>query len=91
MTIEEFNTLSDDDKKGMLALWDQQATNIKDLEAERDSFKNENEELKKQFLDSETELKATKELNFTLARKLNVEHTEKSIDECLDEMFFQEG
>jgi chaperonin cofactor prefoldin len=91
MTIEEFNTLTDDDKKGMLALWDQQATDIKNLEAERDSFKTENEDLKKQFSDSETELKATKELNYTLARKLNVEHKTKTVDDCLDDMFFEEG
>lgn len=40
----------------------------KDLEAERDSFKDENNKLKKDYEKMEEALKEAKKLNFTLAR-----------------------
>ena len=41
--------------------------------AERDSFKAENESLRKQAQELRDSEKKTKELNFTLARKLNMD------------------
>jgi hypothetical protein len=46
---------------------------IDDLTAERDSFKTENANLHTQFETTNNELKATKEMNFTLARRINTE------------------
>lgn len=54
--------------------------------AERDSYKSENESLRqqaKELLESE---KKTKELNFTLARKLNTEQAPQDPVELLHEM-----
>ena len=54
--------------------------------AERDSYKTENEALRQQAKELRESEKKTKELNFTLARKLNTE--EKPLDpvELLHEM-----
>lgn len=72
MKLEEFNALSDEEKTTFLAGVETSEKQISDLTAERDSFKTENEQLTKQIEKTNTELKATKELNFTMARKINV-------------------
>lgn len=72
MNLEEFNALSDEEKTTFLAGVETSEKQISDLTAERDSFKTENEQLTKQIEKTNTELKATKELNFTMARKINV-------------------
>jgi len=71
MKLEEFNALSDEQKSAFLEGVDNYEKQIDDLTAERDSFKTENETYKTQLDASTKELKATKELNFTLARKIN--------------------
>lgn len=70
MKLEEFNALSDDEKTTFLTSVETDQKSINDLEAERDSFKTENDELKKQLEANNKELKATKEMNFSLARKI---------------------
>ena len=70
MKLEEFNALSDDEKTTFLTSVETDQKSINDLEAERDSFKSENDELKKQLEANNKELKATKEMNFSLARKI---------------------
>lgn len=71
MNLEEFNALSDEEKTTFLTSVETDQKSITDLEAERDSFKTENTELKKQLEANNKELKATKEMNFSLARKIN--------------------
>lgn len=71
MKLEEFNALSDEEKTTFLTSVETDQRSITDLEAERDSFKTENTELKKQLEANNKELKATKEMNFSLARKIN--------------------
>lgn len=71
MKLEEFNALSDEEKTTFLTSVETDQKSITDLEAERDSFKTENTELKKQLEANNKELKATKEMNFSLARKIN--------------------
>lgn len=71
MKLEEFNALSDEEKNTFLTSVETDQKSITDLEAERDSFKTENTELKKQLEANNKELKATKEMNFSLARKIN--------------------
>lgn len=70
MKLEEFNALSDEEKATYLTGIETAEKSLTDLEAERDSFKQENTELKTQLEANEKELKATKEMNFTLARKI---------------------
>lgn len=86
MKLEEFNNLSDTEKETYLGSIDESV--ITDLEAERDSFKTENEQLQKDIAALKEENKRTKELNFTLGRKLNVEgQQQKSAEDILHDMF----
>lgn len=71
MKLDDFNLLTDEEKANYLNSMETAQKNIDDLTAERNSFKAENENLSKQVENSTKELKATKELNFTLARKIN--------------------
>lgn len=73
MDINEFNALSDEQKAQYLSSIDAANKQIEDLTAERDSFKNENDSLKESAANTAKELKATKELNFTLARKVKTD------------------
>lgn len=73
MDINEFNALSDEQKVAFLSSVDSDKKQIEDLTAERDSFKNENDSLKESAANTAKELKATKELNFTLARKVKTD------------------
>ena len=72
MKLEDFNNLTDEEKSAFLAGADGYVKQIEDLTAERDSFKTENETLTKSVESTQKELKATKELNITMARKINV-------------------
>lgn len=72
MKLEEFNALSDEEKTSYLSGIEIDQKRIDDLTAERDSFKTENDSLRSQVEQTNKELKATKELNFTMARKINV-------------------
>lgn len=74
MDIEKFKTLSEEEQKAFFAAAAEKDKQITDLTAERDSFKTENEALKELNTKANTELKATKELNFTLARKFDVDN-----------------
>lgn len=71
MKLDEFNLLSDDEKSAYLTSIETTQKSFDDLTAERDSFKTENDNIKAQLEANNKELKATKEMNFTLARKIN--------------------
>ena len=73
MKLEEFNSLSAEEQETFLTSIETTQKSIDDLTAEIDSYKTENAELKAQFENTNKELKATKEMNFTLARKINTE------------------
>lgn len=64
---------------------EKQNATIKDLEAERDSLKEENEQRREAQKKIEEELQKTKALNFTLSRQVG--HEQKSPEEILAEMF----
>jgi peptidoglycan hydrolase CwlO-like protein len=72
MILEDFNALSDEEKTSYLKSIETDQKKIEDLTAERDSFKTENDSLRSQVEQTNKELKATKELNFTMARKINI-------------------
>lgn len=64
---------------------DQQNATIANLEAERNSLKEENEKVLAAQKKIEEELQKTKQLNFTLSRQVG--HEQKSAEEILSEMF----
>lgn len=86
MKLEEFNALSDEEKVAALAAAEQTSKQLEDVTAERDSFRTENETLKTQATESAKELKATKELNFTLSRQINVGATKDNEETLHDFM-----
>lgn len=77
MKLEDFNALSDEEKAALLTSYEQTETSLTDLTAERDSLRTENESLRAEKAKTSEELKKTKELNFTLARKVD---TRKATD-----------
>ena len=81
MKLEDFNNLSEEEKNAFLETAVNNTKQIEDLTAERDSLKNENTQLSGQIQNTSKELKSTKELNFTLARKINV--SESKDDETI--------
>ena len=86
MTYEEYKALTEEEQTAIFAAMDEKGILYDDMEAERDSFKTENEQLKAELLEAKTEMKKTKELNFTLARQINTK-PEKSAEDILHEMF----
>lgn len=88
MTLEFFNGLSDEEKTKALQNFEALETLNKDQEAEIASFKTENETLKAGTEKLERELKETKELNFTLARKVDTSKDRPSFEDTLQEMFY---
>ncbi len=71
MKLEEFNKLTDEEKIVILAQAEEIEKQKADLEAERNSLKEENDKLLEDEKSKAEELAKTKELNFTLARRLD--------------------
>lgn len=85
MKIEDFNALSEEEKAAALATAEANEKQLAELTAERDSFKTENEQLRTQSQQTAAELKATKEVNYTLSRQINL-GSNKSDEEMLHEL-----
>ena len=88
MTLDHFNNLTDDEKAAALQSYEALETLNKDQEAEISSLKKENETFKAGTEKLEKELKETKELNFTLARKVDTSQNRPSFEDTLQEMFY---
>lgn len=86
MTFEEFKALSEEEQSALFTAMEEKGILFDDMEAERDSFKKENDDLRVSNSELKTEIKKTKELNFTLARSVQTE-TPKSAEDILHEMF----
>jgi TRAP-type C4-dicarboxylate transport system substrate-binding protein len=82
-TIEDFNKLSDEEKTAVLKAMESDAKKIKDQEAEISSLKKELEENRITIEEGKKDLAATKELNYTLARKVNTEKDRMSFEDAL--------
>lgn len=82
MTYDEYKSLSEDEQRAAYI----ESSRLDDLEAERDSFKNENADLVKKNQELQEELRKTKELNFSLSRKVTAE-PKKSAEEIMNELF----
>ena len=63
------------------------ADQVNNLEAEIDSFKEENEKLKENEKKLSDDLQQTKKLNFTLARSLDTSGKTRGVEDTLHEMF----
>lgn len=85
MVFEDFNKLSDEEKKAYIEASNSNEKLISDLTAERDSLKKEVEENRITIEEGKKDLAATKELNYTLARKIDVNKDRKSFEETLHE------
>ena len=90
MALDHFNNLSEDEKIAFLQSAEASETLLKDNEAEINSLKKENETYKAGSEKLEKELKETKELNFTLARKVAPE-TRPTFEDTLHDIFFKKG
>ena len=87
MNYEDFSKLSDDEKKAFFDTIADQDKKLSDLTAERDSLQKEVEANRITIEEGKKDLAATKELNYTLARKVNLEKDKKSFEETLHEAF----
>lgn len=62
-----------------------------DLEAERDSLEDELLTVRETLTETETELKETKKLNYTLARKISAKDEKVDFDKALIGLFGKRG
>ena len=91
MILDDFNKLSDDEKTVVLNAMEGDAKRLKDQEAEISSLKKELEENRITIEEGKKDLAATKELNYTLARKINTQNDRKSFEETLHDIFGKGG
>ena len=83
----DITNISDMTEEQLRNLLQSAADQVQNLEAERDSFKEENAKLKEESKKLNTELSNTKKLNFTLARSLDTSGKTKGVEDTLHEMF----
>lgn len=83
----DITNISDMTEEQLRNLLQSAADQVASLEAERDSFKEENEELKENQKKLSDDLQQTKKLNFTLARSLDTSGKTKGVEDTLHEMF----
>lgn len=73
-------------------LYQQASKTLLELTAERDSLKNENEELRKAKEAAIADGAKAREMNYTLSRQLDVgKQTQKTPEDYLAEMFIKKG
>lgn len=87
MTLDSFNALTEEEKTKILEAYAAQETLLKDNEAQIASLTKENETFKAGSEKLEKELKETKELNFTLARKVDTNIPRPSFEDTLHDIF----
>lgn len=86
MKREEFLLLTEAEQDALLTTAEADSKLVSDLEAERDSFKSENEKLSGSVKALTEELKRVKESNYTLTRRLSIED-EKTPEEIINDLF----
>ena len=83
----DITNISDMTEEQLRNLLQSAADQVASLEAERDSFKEENEKLKENEKKLSDDLQQTKKLNFTLARSLDTSGRTKGVEDTLHDMF----
>ena len=91
MNFEDFSKLNDDEKKAFFDSLGENDKKLSDLTAENNSLKKELEENRITIEEGKKDLAATKELNYTLARKINSQKDQKSFEETLLSAFGKGG
>lgn len=87
MDYESYKNLSEDEQKAFFDTLGENSKKLTDQEAEINSLKKEVEEKDLIIENGKKDLAATKELNYTLARKVNAAPS-KSFEETLHECFY---
>ena len=88
MNLDHFNNLTEEERSAYLQSCEALETLTKDQEAEINSLKKENDTFKAGADKLEAELKEAKELNFTLARKIDTSKDRPSSEDIIQEMFY---
>lgn len=83
----DITNISDMTEEQLRNLLKSAADQVQNLEAERDSFKEENEKLKENEKKLSDDLQQTKKLNFTLARQVDTSSKKASVEDTLHAMF----
>lgn len=83
----DITNISDMTEEQLRSLLQSAADQVASLEAERDSFKEENNKLKDNEKKLTDDLQQTKKLNFTLARSLDTSGKTRGVEDTLHEMF----
>ena len=83
----DITNISDMTEEQLRTLLQSAADQVASLEAERDSFKEENTKLKDNEKKLSDDLQQTKKLNFTLARSLDTSGKTRGVEDTLHEMF----
>ena len=83
----DITNISDMTEEQLRNLLQSAADQVASLEAERDSFKEENDKLKDNEKKLSEDLQNTKKLNFTLARSLDTSGRTKGVEDTLHDMF----
>lgn len=91
LSFEDFTNLSDEEKKAFFETQTEIEKKNADHEAEISSLKKELEEKNIFIEENKKELAATKELNFSLARKIDSSKNHKSFEETLHDAFSRKG
>ena len=90
MNYEEYSKLSEDEQKAFFDTISENEKAITDKDAEISSLKKELEENRLTIEEGKKDLAATKELNYTLARKMNAAGDQKSFEDTLHDVFGRE-
>ena len=89
MTYDDFVSIEDEtERRNIFQAMDDAGVLYDDMEAERNSFKEENEKLRDELKEVKAEMKKTKEMNFTLARTVDRSGAAaQSAEDILHDMF----
>lgn len=89
--LEDFNKLTDEEKEAILSLYQDNKKKLSDQEAQIKSLTTELDDKNTLYEESKKELAKTKELNYTLARKVDQSTARKSFEETLHDCFMKKG
>lgn len=88
MELSDFLNLTPEEQVAILTERDVLTKSVDELTAERNSLKSENDELTAKVNSLTGEVAKTKEMNFTLTRRLNLDNgNNKTAEETLHDMF----
>lgn len=80
------NDMTEEEIQAIQNSLDEQTRRVADLEAERDSLREENNQLTSRLAEEAAELAETKKLNFTLARQVD-RTPRRGVEEVINDLF----